>query len=111
MLDDQQLAEVFKALSNPHRLAIYRRLARCCAPGTACDVGFATSRVGELGEELDIAASTLSHHLKSLSHCGLIRMLRRGQCVECSVNPDMLNQLGQFFGEPLIAARQEISDE
>ena len=54
-------AERFKALSNPHRLALFQRLTHCCAPGTACDIKQASQiSVGQLGEGLDIAPSTLS---------------------------------------------------
>lgn len=107
MVELVQLADIFKALSNPHRLAIFQRLSRCCVPGTSCDVEFAKSSVGEIGESLDIAPSTLSHHLKSLCQCGLIKMSRRGQFVDCSVDPDILNQLGRFFSEPLTPACEE----
>ena len=107
MIELVQLADIFKALSNPHRLAIFQRLSRCCVPGTRCDVEFAKSSVGEIGEGLDIAPSTLSHHLKTLSQCGLIKTSRRGQFVDCCVDPDILNQLGRYFSEPLAPACEE----
>ena len=94
------LAEMFKALSNPHRLVLFARLMNCCEPGTRCDV--AEERrfcVGELGEGLEIAASTLSHHLKELNRAGLIEMERRGKNVECWLEPAVLVQLSQFFSQ------------
>lgn len=96
-----RMAAIFKALSHPHRLAIFQRLTRCCEPGTACDVSFARSSVGEIGETLAIAPSTLSHHLKVLAQCGLIQTTRRGQFVDCGVDPEILSQLGRFFNDPL----------
>ena len=33
-------AGVFKALSNPHRLHVFRQLASCCAPGMSCPVEY-----------------------------------------------------------------------
>jgi len=53
--------------------------------------------VGDLGKDIDIAASTLSHHLKELNQAGLIMMERRGQHVECWVNTDMLEELSSFL--------------
>ena len=93
-----RFSAVFNALSNPHRLQIYTILSGCCTPGTACNIDSAASCcVGELGSELDIAASTLSHHLKELSHAGLINMQRDGKQVICSVNSEMLNDIRQYF--------------
>jgi DNA-binding transcriptional ArsR family regulator len=96
--DTDKFSAVFSALSNPHRLQIFTMLSGCCPPGTACNITPATSCcVGDLGSELDIAASTLSHHLKELSHAGLINMQRDGKQVICSVNPEMLNAIRRYF--------------
>ncbi len=94
----EQQAEQFKALSNPHRLALFYRLTTCCPPGTVCGVEEATRlRVGELGAGLDIAPSTLSHHLKELNRAGLVEMQRKGKTVECWVVPGVLDKLATFF--------------
>ena len=93
-----RFSAVFSALSNPHRLQIYTLLSGCCPPGSACNVNSIRSCcVGDLGSELDIAASTLSHHLKELSHAGLINMQREGKQVICSINNDMLDAIRQYF--------------
>jgi len=93
-------AEQFRALSNPHRLGLFHRLATCCPVGTACNVEDAVRhRVGQLAEGVDIAPSTLSHHLKELHRAGLVQMARRGKQVECWVEPQTLEQLASFFGE------------
>jgi ArsR family transcriptional regulator len=89
---------MFKALSNPNRLNIFLRLMSCCAPGTVCSVDKAEKRcVGDLGADLNIAPSTLSHHIKELYRAGLIRMARRGQHVDCWVDPAVVQELGRFF--------------
>jgi DNA-binding transcriptional ArsR family regulator len=93
----EQRAQMFKALANPHRLALFHRLTTCCAPGTACSTEAMRHSVGELGEGLDIAPSTLSHHLKELNRAGLVQMQRRGKQVECWVEPATLEQLAAFF--------------
>lgn len=97
-INNGQLSEMFKALGNPHRLALFHRLTQCCVPGTACSTEQAIyASIGELGEGLEIAPSTLSHHLKELHRSGLIAMKRRGKQVECWVEPATLNQLATFF--------------
>lgn len=95
------LAPMFKALGNPHRLALFTRLSNCCSPGTHCDVEVATQHcVSALGEEMTIAASTLSHHLKELNRAGLIQMKREGKNVNCWVEPATLKSLSIFFSSP-----------
>ena len=97
-IENQNLAEIFKGLSNPHRLVIFQRLMNCCEPGTRCSPSEAIRFcVGDLGEGLGIAPSTLSHHLKELHRAGLVQMLRNGKNVECWVEPETLQQLSQFF--------------
>jgi ArsR family transcriptional regulator len=99
----ERLAEAFKALSNPNRLKIFLQLMNCCAPGTVCSAEGVTadlvtkSCVGDLGEGLAIAASTLSHHIKELNRAGLIHMERRGQHIDCWVDPDTVDELYRFF--------------
>ncbi len=89
----------FKALGHPHRLQIFLRLATCCAPGTACSGVEAMRRcVGELAAELDIVPSTVSHHLKELIQAGLIATERCGRRIRCWVEPDVIRELGGFFG-------------
>ena len=93
-----RFSAVFNALSNPHRLQIYTILSGCCSPGSSCNLDAVTACcVGDLGNELDIAASTLSHHLKELSHAGLIHMQRDGKQIICSVNVEMLNEIREYF--------------
>lgn len=107
-IDPEQLAEMFKALGNPHRLAMFQRLSRCCAPGTVCDVDIAAHQsVSELGEDMDIAPSTLSHHLKELNRAGLIQMRRDGKSVKCWVDATTLKALGDFFDKPLTSHHEQ----
>ncbi len=57
--------------------------------------------MGDLGRELGISPSTVSHHLKELRAAGLIKAERRGQNIECWVDPEILQALSEFFGAPL----------
>lgn len=90
----ERFSAAFKALSNPHRLQIFNILSRCCAPDQESDTDEVHSCcVGDLGSQLDIAASTLSHHLKELHHAGLIEMSRVGKQIYCTVNTFTLKEL------------------
>ena len=98
----EEFAEMFKALSNPNRLKIFMRLTACCLPGTVTSINPGTGEagcacVGELGQDLDIVPSTISHHIKELRQAGLIHMERRGQKMECWVEPETLKALQGFF--------------
>jgi ArsR family transcriptional regulator len=83
-------AEMFKALSNPNRLKIFMRLISCCQPGTVASFNSTTGEegcacVGELGQDL------------GLRRAGLIRVERRGQKMECWIDPETLTALRDFF--------------
>lgn len=98
----EEFAEMFKALSNPNRLKIFMRLTSCCLPGTVTSINPGTGEVGcacvgELGQDLGIVPSTISHHIKELRRAGLIRMERRGQKMECWIDPETLKALQGFF--------------
>ncbi len=100
----EKCAEVFKALSNPNRLKIFLRLMDCCVPKQSTQISESMESesagcacVGELGQDLGIVASTTSHHIKELRQAGLIRMERRGQKIECWIEPETLSVLQGFF--------------
>jgi len=102
--DVQRYAEIFKALSNPHRLKVFMRLAcfgsegmACCSNGRVCEC------VGDLGSMLGIAPSTVSHHLKELYRAGLIKMDRNGQRIDCTIDPEVIKALADFFKPAVIA--------
>ncbi len=90
----ERFAEMFKALSNPNRLEILLRLISCCPPGTTCTSDDEARRyVGELAADLDIAPSTVSHHIKELRRAGLIIVARSGKNIECRVDALVLQEL------------------
>ncbi len=89
-----RMANKFKALSNPTRLRLFMELTQCCKVGETCDV---QRCVGELANIVDIAPSTLSHHLKELNQAGLVNMQRSGKNIMCSVDLKVLNHLSDYF--------------
>jgi ArsR family transcriptional regulator len=97
--DADQTAARLKALSNPNRLQIFVQLTQSCAPGAGCSGDEEGMRrcVGELGQGLGLAPSTVSHHIKELRHAGLVRVERRGQNIHCWVDADVVRSLAEFF--------------
>ncbi len=91
-----ELAGIFQALANPHRLKIFIALAACCQPGHAC-ASDERACVGDLAAGLGLAPSTVSHHLKELRQAGVIHMERSGKNVHCWVEPALLTSLVDFF--------------
>ena len=85
-LDDA--AARLEALGNPTRLRIYRALVK------AGDNGMS---VGKLQVKLDAAASTLSHHLKTLMIVGLIHQERQSTTLICRANYDVMRSLVGFL--------------
>lgn len=107
-LNTSALAEAFKALSNPNRLEIYQQLLGCCTPGTACSPELITGYcVGELGANVAVAPSTLSHHIKELQRAGLIVTQRKGKNVECFVDPVKVQTLKEFFENSELNLQEE----
>ena len=85
-LDDA--AARLEALGNPTRLKIYRALVR------AGDNGMS---VGKLQAKLDVAASTLSHHLKTMLIVDLISQERQSTTLICRANYEVMQGLIGFL--------------
>jgi len=85
-LDDA--ATRLEALGNPTRLRIYRTLVRAGEEGLP---------VGKLQERLDVAASTLSHHLKTLVGVGLVTQTREGTTLICHTNYPLMRGLIEYM--------------
>lgn len=104
----EEIASLLKALSNPNRLAIFEELCSCCVPGTECSLDeIGEYCVGDIGAKLNIAPSTLSHHLKELKHVGLIQTTRRGKRIDCRVDPEKLRLLHEYFGQWPLSKRND----
>ena len=85
----QDLAEVFKALADPTRVAIVNRLAsgeECCV----CD----------LTDTFEISQPTVSHHLRILRDAGLVESERRGTWAYYRLVPDAVERLREVFTAP-----------
>ena len=90
----EDAAARLEALGNPTRLKIYRALVR------AGDAGMV---VGKLQSKLDIAASTLSHHLKALVTVDLVTQERQNTSLICRANYPVMRGLTEFLVEECCA--------
>ncbi len=84
---DRELAELAKAVGHPARVRILRLLET--RQGCIC---------GDLVEELDLAQSTVSQHLKVLKGAGLIRGDVDGPRVCYCAEPRTLRRLKALVG-------------
>jgi DNA-binding transcriptional ArsR family regulator len=81
-------ADMFSAMGTEPRLRIMQLLL------TAHPQGFV---VGDIQAELDIPASTLSHHLEKLKNEDLVRVRREGTFLWYSANTAALQELVGFL--------------
>jgi ArsR family transcriptional regulator len=81
-------ADMFSAMGAEPRLRIVRLLLAAHPGGMV---------VNEIGEELEIANSTLSHHLDKLKNEGLVEVQREGTFLRYSANTQALAELLGFL--------------
>lgn len=82
------IATALAALGHDTRLQIFRLLVQ------AGDEGL---NVGEVGQHLDMAASTLAHHLKALVDAGLVIQERQGRQIVNRVDYDAMRAIVSFL--------------
>lgn len=89
----EELAEIFKALSDPTRLRLIKLLNECSSGEDVpdrCDGGALC--VNALTNKLGVTQSAVSQHLRVLRQAGLVRGERRGSFVHYSLDQDGLNK-------------------
>jgi DNA-binding transcriptional ArsR family regulator len=90
------VVNMLAALAQETRLAIYRLLVECGEEGLPA---------GKIGEELGLAAATLSFHLKELSHAGLIRGTQDGRHIYYAAEFATMNALLGFLSRNCCARK------
>lgn len=85
-MTEAELVNVFRALADENRLAVVRSLA---GRGEMCAC--------QLLDGLDISQPTLSHHMRVLCDCGLVRCRRQGRWCYYSIDPRVAHGLSDFF--------------
>lgn len=97
-LDFDDHAQLFKALGDPHRLAILATLARSKDEVCVCD----------FTAGLPLEQPTVSHHLRWLREADLVRCQRRGTWVYYCLAPGVAGRLRKavsaLFSEKAVAA-------
>ena len=81
-------ADMLSAMGTEPRLRIVRLLLSAHPDGMV---------VGDIGNELNIPSSTLSHHLEKLKNDGLLRVRREGTFLWYSANTKALEELLGFL--------------
>lgn len=87
-IDQNQLADLAKALGHPARIAIIGHLisAESCING-------------DLVKELGLAQATISQHLKELKKAGIIKGTIEGTAVCYCIDNDRWNEIKELFSD------------
>jgi ArsR family transcriptional regulator len=95
----EELAEIFKALSDPTRLRLVKLLGE--HGGALC--------VNALAHRLEVTQSAVSQHLRVLRQAGLVNGQRHGHFVHYSLDRDRLEQykarLQETLGEDFVVIK------
>ena len=84
----EKAAKQLEALGNPTRLAVFSALV---------EAGHDGSPVGSIRDQLDIPASTLSHHIAKLVYAGLLTQERDSRSLVCRVDSANMDVLMEFL--------------
>jgi len=100
--DITRYADMFSAMGTEPRLRILRLLLSAHPEGMV---------VGDIGAELEIAPSTLSHHLEKLKNEQLLRVRRDGTYLWYSANTETLQELLGFLYAECCTRNQAVKPE
>ena len=97
-----RFADMFSAMGTEARLRILRLLLSAHPDGMVA---------GEIGTELEIPASTLSHHLDKLKHEHLVEVRRDGTFLHYTANTVALQELLGFLYAECCTRNKAIAPE
>ena len=100
--DVSRLADMLAAMGTEPRLRIMRLLLSAHPHGLV---------VGEIGDELGMTGSTLSHHLEKLKNEGLVSVKRESTFLRYSANAETLQELLGFLYAECCTRNQAIEPE
>jgi DNA-binding transcriptional ArsR family regulator len=90
IMETKEILLALAALAQESRLAIFRLLVQVGPEGMA---------VTKISEQLGVPPSSLSFHLKELSHADLVESRQAGRFVIYSANMTTMNQMLGFLTE------------
>jgi ArsR family transcriptional regulator len=101
-MEQDKLAQVFKALSNEQRLHLFKMLYEWQGLNENVDLNPSTCTGVEKCFtkaccSLSLSRSTISHHLKELQQAGLITFTRNGQSFICKINLETVKAIREFL--------------
>jgi len=88
-IQDGRIDEAFKALASSQRRALLKIVALRTA-GAACCLGDDEVCACELAEALELAPSTISHHMGALVRAGLVSARKQGLWVYYKIDREAL---------------------
>lgn len=100
-MDSNLVVRALGALAHDSRLAIFRALVVAGPDGMAA---------GEIAQQLGVAPSSLSFHLKDLSHADLVKSRQDGRFVIYTANFDAMTGLIAFLTENCCAGASCVAD-
>jgi ArsR family transcriptional regulator len=89
-MDNIVAVKIFASLAQESRLALFRLLVQAGPEGLPA---------GVIAEQLGLPSSTLSFHLKELSHAGVVQSRQAGRFVYYSADFTSMNALIGFLTE------------
>ena len=95
-MESKSAVAALGALAQDSRLEVYRLLVQAGPEGLAAS---------DIAERLGIPANTLSFHLKTLSHAGLILARQAGRFIYYSANYEQMSSLLEFLTQNCCGGR------
>lgn len=86
-MEREECTKILKALADDTRMQIFEMLRG----GTLCGC--------KILEQLNITQPTLSHHIKVLCDCGLVKAEKDWKWTYYSINCDKLNEMLAYLGD------------
>ncbi len=98
-MDNKEAVTALAALAQESRLAVFRRLV---------ELGPEGAFAGELAEYLEVPGNTLSFHLKTLSHAGLVSAEPLGRHIRYRADCARMQALVGFLGDHCCGGQPEL---